>query len=1081
MSFNQSKVQRWSGGSWVDCTQVLGFTYVDNLFKPRYVEIQISDPLNTQQGNYSAFQYIRISEKVTEDVLFFGRVTFIDPKYDESMGQMMILVCKDFGVELEGTTCDQDYTLELAGACGTDEVIKEIIKDYTYEPPSYIADGDTGTVTGSPVTIQAQTTQKVVTVTGLGNLTVTLPLGCTGLAESGVCTVNGSPKALVPGVQTIIAQGVVGTILITIYEASGNIRDSDIEASGTDLSGAPSFAGAKPRAWDAIMCLSCKDKRLVGSNYGWVFRTGNGLDFAPALVSNAIYYPAGKYVGTKSGDETLEPITTDVPADGLTIAFRESLGTLADLTGTATGSPVTLKPGANTITVTSLGTFTVTLAAGDTGTAVSGVACLVTGSPLALPAGATVIDTSGPGSVPGTITINVSQQKLDMYGPYEFPSYPKEIITEVFVPYDDAGVYKIYGPDRIVYSAGPPIVYLDEYLGVKRPKTVYTTGAKSLADATTAATAWLIQYGQATSPQKGKIQLSHYPKFVKGGDNYFVNAGHIVHIHHSLLASVDNTNMIVTEVKYSEPECISELQLLSETAGFDAENEDLWSSLSDQTDRSYGVAEMAPVSFDEFTIPAGALHTWTQPFSLSLVWSSNSQDEIAWVTDATAGGYSLVCQDGSTFIINDGHLHVGAIPEYFYVDLTGHTSGQNIGNMLTTTDFRVAIGTGHALCAVAEKGPTTDDKACVLPAGGKHGLLNVGLLTANCVQSDTIMANSVTINKLAMQCVDAQIDNYNFELGNTTGWTEAGGANASVQGTYVIHGSYSLKIPVTLNHHYMYQDIPAVENEIWTAECWFDEWDGVSTIPVVNSRLYIAAIRADGVEITNSYVEVVPAGATVARRQSISLKMPALTKWVRIAPWVSGDGAGGSTTFWVFDDCKLIKSSQIIMQGTPGGTRIELTDSQIAGYNGATRQFYLQASDGKAYCGGGNVLLDTQGVSLAGSGRLNLVAAIGSAALGSLGVVGSTVYFDSNDGSYDLAFGSARDIYLQASDDVIVDGNQMNLYTNSVQLTIRYASGGVPGSTSNSEIVAFKSIGDYYLAWQIPGGALMRTAALVPA
>jgi len=820
MSFNQSKVQRWSGGSWVDCTQVLGFTYVDNLFKPRYVEIQISDPLNTQQGNYSAFQYIRISEKVTEDVLFFGRVTFIDPKYDESMGQMMILVCKDFGVELEGTTCDQDYTLELAGACGTDEVIKEIIKDYTYEPPSYIADGDTGTVTGSPVTIQAQTTQKVVTVTGLGNLTVTLPLGCTGLAESGVCTVNGSPKALVPGVQTIIAQGVVGTILITIYEASGNIRDSDIEASGTDLSGAPSFAGAKPRAWDAIMCLSCKDKRLVGSNYGWVFRTGNGLDFAPALVSNAIYYPAGKYVGTKSGDETLEPITTDVPADGLTIAFREAYGTIADLTGLATGSPITLKPGANTITVTSLGTFTVTLAAGDTGTAVSGVACLVTGSPLALPAGATVIDTSGPGSVPGTITINVSQQKLDMYGPYEFPSYPKEIITEVFVPYDDAGVYKIYGPDRIVYSAGPPIVYLDEYLGVKRPKTVYTTGAKSLADATTAATAWLIQYGQATSPQKGKIQLSHYPKFVKGGDNYFVNAGHIVHIHHSLLASVDNTNMIVTEVKYSEPECISELQLLSETAGFDAENEDLWSSLSDQTDRSYGVAEMAPVSFDEFTIPAGALHTWTQPFSLSLVWSSNSQDEIAWVTDATAGGYSLVCQDGSTFIINDGHLHVGAIPEYFYVDLTGHTSGQNIGNMLTTTDFRVAIGTGHALCAVAEKGPTTDDKACVLPAGGKHGLLNVGLLTANCVQATQIIAGSVQAAKLEANLVlstqliaggikgggspgvtmnSSGIEGYSaagttmFLLSNATGKATCGGGNVTLDSNGVTLNSGYLK------------------------------------------------------------------------------------------------------------------------------------------------------------------------------------------------------------------------------------------------------------------------------------------------
>jgi hypothetical protein len=39
------------------------------------------------------------------------------------------------------------------------------------------------------------------------------------------------------------------------------------------------------------------------------------------------------------------------------------------------------------------------------------------------------------------------------------------------------------------------------------------------------------------------------------------------------------------------------------------------------------------------------------------------------------------------------------------------------------------------------------------------------------------------------------------------------------------------------------------------------------------------------------------------------------------------------------------------------GTRIEIVNSEIAGYNGATKQFWLSATDGKAYCGGGKIVL----------------------------------------------------------------------------------------------------------------------------
>jgi len=57
------------------------------------------------------------------------------------------------------------------------------------------------------------------------------------------------------------------------------------------------------------------------------------------------------------------------------------------------------------------------------------------------------------------------------------------------------------------------------------------------------------------------------------------------------------------------------------------------------------------------------------------------------------------------------------------------------------------------------------------------------------------------------------------------------------------------------------------------------------------------------------------------------------------------------------------------------GNRIEIDADEIAGYDsGGTKQFYLQASDGKAVAGGGDVWMDEDGLALAiGSGSSNQV------------------------------------------------------------------------------------------------------------
>jgi hypothetical protein len=83
---------------------------------------------------------------------------------------------------------------------------------------------------------------------------------------------------------------------------------------------------------------------------------------------------------------------------------------LADGTGTATGAPITLAMGVNTIVVTGAGNFTVTLGAGITGIAASGTATVV-GSPQALVAGANVVDT---GITTGDFTITLNGGNINL-------------------------------------------------------------------------------------------------------------------------------------------------------------------------------------------------------------------------------------------------------------------------------------------------------------------------------------------------------------------------------------------------------------------------------------------------------------------------------------------------------------------------------------------------------------------------------------------------------------------------------------------------------------------------------------------
>jgi hypothetical protein len=111
--------------------------------------------------------------------------------------------------------------------------------------------------------------------------------------------------------------------------------------------------------------------------------------------------------GTVSSDISTSNLTyyNWVATSGGYIAQSASpIYTLANGTGTATSAPINLAFGSNTITVTGLGNFIVTLPTGMTGTATTGTTT-VGSSPFPLVAGANTVTTSGS---TGTFTINLN-------------------------------------------------------------------------------------------------------------------------------------------------------------------------------------------------------------------------------------------------------------------------------------------------------------------------------------------------------------------------------------------------------------------------------------------------------------------------------------------------------------------------------------------------------------------------------------------------------------------------------------------------------------------------------------------------
>ena len=112
---------------------------VDTLHKPKYAEISVVDVEHEKQnsGIYKSYCRLRITDYVFNQIIFFGRVEFIEAKSTDREGPHLILQCRDFLQELTENKVEVDFSgPETLGG-----LVKDIVDYYVYTEIYYSGAG----------------------------------------------------------------------------------------------------------------------------------------------------------------------------------------------------------------------------------------------------------------------------------------------------------------------------------------------------------------------------------------------------------------------------------------------------------------------------------------------------------------------------------------------------------------------------------------------------------------------------------------------------------------------------------------------------------------------------------------------------------------------------------------------------------------------------------------------------------------------------------------------------------------------------------------------------------------------------
>ncbi|MCK9601596.1 MAG: hypothetical protein M0R06_21320 [Sphaerochaeta sp.] len=413
------------------------------------------------------------------------------------------------------------------------------------------------------------------------------------------------------------------------------------------------------------------------------------------------------------------------------------------------------------------------------------------------------------------------------------------------------------------------------------------------------------------------------------------------------------------------------------------------------------------------SIPPGALTNAMQPYVSDIAWTSTG------VANATWAAGKVYFADGSYQTIDAGSK----------ADLTGTHIAYFIEGSDTvqwTTDWTDTVGINKGMLAMCVKGDASSTKALIKVFNGKQDVINALILYADlilgthikggeidtdhlaaesittakldalAVTAEKIAASAVTTTKLDALAVTAEkiaaeavtaakiaakavqfshlagiawnhIDNYSFETNDLTNWPTVAGTDEWFTTTIPRDssaGSYCAGCNAGTDQRERGTEwYRCIAGQTYHLTGYIRSDDGDAT---GGARLHIVFRDKAGTFISPTYASDWIAATVNYTAAPVTATAPATAAYVQAYMVVGLDASPEG--IWYFDDVQLTVASQIIVHGTPGSTRIQIDGTEIAGYNGGTKQFYLSASDGKAYAGAGKLIIDSSGVIVDGSG-----------------------------------------------------------------------------------------------------------------
>jgi len=361
--------------------------------------------------------------------------------------------------------------------------------------------------------------------------------------------------------------------------------------------------------------------------------------------------------------------------------------------------------------------------------------------------------------------------------------------------------------------------------------------------------------------------------------------------------------------------------------------------------------------------------------------ASYTWQQVKWLAGTVkfADGTSLTIDAGTCDLTAEGY---GDNPVCLYF-IQGNSTMQH------TDDWTAAVGKDRDIIAIVQRAEdtTADDKASWDGHTGKVGVLNTRVLLTEILLAKHIRAGAVTTAKLDALAVTAEkiaayavsfnkllgqplnlLDNGGFEIGASvhgttiTGWSNTGGNKWSYQTSDAHSGAWSLHgyVHATNNVDLTPSEfISAKGGDTLVLRIWCKPYPGSTP----SQDLRIAIIQYDKTQsyITDTYID---ADRTVAGWTEYTLVAKLTGSGCSfVKPLIRIPLDASAAGIWEIDDVSLERGSLIVVHGTPGAQRVEISGDEIAGYNsGNVKQFYLQASDGKAYAGAGAVVLDADGI-----------------------------------------------------------------------------------------------------------------------